>query len=118
MMSKQAVAAMILSLTVGAASFPRAVSGQLPSASTATLATANNYTALARGFTAIATNPAGLGMPGNPGFSLASCSAISGRIFFIFSKVAEILSFESFSNAVAQVIWEMLKLPASMGENA
>ncbi len=71
MMSKHTVAAMILSLTLGAASFPRAVSGQLPSASTATLATANNYTALARGFTAIATNPAGLGMPGNPGFSLA-----------------------------------------------
>ena len=71
MMSKQTVAAMILSLALGAASFPRAAAGQLPSASTATLATANNYTALARGFTGIALNPAGLGMPGNPGFSLA-----------------------------------------------
>ena len=71
MMSKQAVATMILSLTLGAVSFPRAAAGQLPSASTATLATANNYTALARGFTAIASNPAGLAMPGNPGFSLA-----------------------------------------------
>ena len=71
MMSKQTVAAMILFLALGAASFPRAAAGQLPSASTATLATANNYTALARGFTAIALNPAGLGMPGNPGFSLA-----------------------------------------------
>ena len=71
MMSKQAVFVMILSLAVGELSFPRAAAGQLPSASTATLATANNYTALARGFTAIALNPAGLGMPGNPGFSLA-----------------------------------------------
>ncbi len=44
---------------------------QLPSASPAVLATGNNYTALARGFTAIGVNPAGLGMPDNPGFSLA-----------------------------------------------
>ncbi len=71
MMSKQAVAAVNLCLTLAAVSFPRAVAGQLPSASTAALGTANNYTALARGFTAIALNPAGLGMPGNPGFSLA-----------------------------------------------
>ena len=70
MMSKRAVAALILSLALGAASFPGAASGQLPSAGTAALGTANNYTALARGFTAIALNPAGLGMPGNPGFSL------------------------------------------------
>jgi hypothetical protein len=45
--------------------------GQLPGASSATLATANNYMALARGFTAVGLNPAGLGMPGTPGFSLA-----------------------------------------------
>ena len=70
-MSKQTAATMILFLAVGAASFPRAASGQLPVAGTTALATANNYTALARGFTAIALNPAGLGMPGNPGFSLA-----------------------------------------------
>ena len=70
MMSKRAVAALTLSLALGAALFPGAASGQLPSPSTAVLGTANNYTALARGFTAIAVNPAGLGMPGNPGFSL------------------------------------------------
>ena len=70
MMSKRAVAALFLSLALGASSFPGAASGQLPSPSTAALGTANNYTALARGFTAIALNPAGLGMPGNPGFSL------------------------------------------------
>ena len=57
--------------SLGGLSVPRAAAGQLPSASTAALATANNYTALARGFTAIALNPAGLGMPGNPGFSLS-----------------------------------------------
>jgi len=71
MMSKKTATAVILSLAIGAASFPGAASGQLPSASTAALATANNYTALARGFTAIALNPAGLAMPGNPGFSLS-----------------------------------------------
>ena len=71
MVAKQTTVAMILFLAVGASSFPQAASGQLPVAGTAALATANNYTALARGFTAIALNPAGLGMPGNPGFSLA-----------------------------------------------
>ena len=71
MMSKKTVTAVILSLAIGAASFPGAASGQLPSASTAALATSNNYTALARGFTAIALNPAGLAMPGNPGFSMS-----------------------------------------------
>ena len=70
MMSKRAVATLILSLALGAASFPGTASGQLPSASTAPLGTANNYSTLARGFTAIALNPAGLGMPGNPRFSL------------------------------------------------
>ena len=70
MMSKQTATAMTLVLTLGGLSAPRAASGQLPSASTTALATANNYTALARGFTAIALNPAGLAMPGNPGFSL------------------------------------------------
>ena len=70
MMSKRAVATLILSLALGASSFPGTASGQLPSANTAVLGTANNYSALARGFTAISLNPAGLGMPGNPGFSL------------------------------------------------
>ncbi len=48
-------------------------SGQLPGASPATLGTANNYTVLARGFAAVGLNPAGLGMPGNPGSLLRSC---------------------------------------------
>ena len=47
------------------------VSAQLPAASPAVLGMGNNYTALARGFTAIGLNPAGLGMPDNPGFSMA-----------------------------------------------
>ena len=75
MMSWQAAAVMTLALALAAVSFPGAATGQLPSASTAPLATANNYTALARGFTAIALNPAGLGMPDNPGFSLVLPSA-------------------------------------------
>ena len=70
MISKRLVATLTLSLALAAASFPRAASSQLPSASTAALGTANNYTALARGFSAIALNPAGLAMAGNPGFSL------------------------------------------------
>ena len=55
----------MIALQVGGAS------AQLPSASPAVLGTGNNYTALARGFTAIGVNPAGLGMPDNPGFSMA-----------------------------------------------
>src|SRR5436305_14760384 len=49
---------------------PRA-HGQLVSASAASLALGDNYTALARGFNAINWNPAGLGMPENPFFSFS-----------------------------------------------
>ncbi len=45
--------------------------GQLPGASPATLGTANNYMALAKGFAAVGLNPAGLGLPGTEGFTLA-----------------------------------------------
>ena len=69
MMSKQ-TAAMTLLLALGALTSPNAASSQISAPSPAVLATANNYTALARGFTAIALNPAGLAMPGNPGFTL------------------------------------------------
>ena len=70
MMSKQTTVAITLALASGVIAFPCAASGQIASASPSALATANNYTALARGYTAIALNPAGLAMPGNPGFSL------------------------------------------------
>jgi len=46
-------------------------SAQLPQASAAALGLGNNVTASARGFAAIANNPAGLGHPGSPGFSMA-----------------------------------------------
>jgi len=48
-----------------------AAGAQLPSASPAALGMGDNYTALARGFGAVAWNPANLGLPGNPRFSLA-----------------------------------------------
>ncbi len=44
---------------------------QLQSASSAGLGTADNYTALARGFAALGLNPAALALPTSPGFSLA-----------------------------------------------
>lgn len=44
--------------------------GQLPNASTAAFAMGGNYTAMARGFEAVAWNPANLAMPGRPFFSL------------------------------------------------
>lgn len=48
-----------------------AAAAQLPSASAASLALGDNYTALARGYNAVSWNPAGLGMPDNPLFSFA-----------------------------------------------
>jgi hypothetical protein len=53
------------------AALPSAVTGQLPQASAASLGLGYNMTASARGFAAVANNPAGLGHPGSPGFSLA-----------------------------------------------
>ena len=49
---------------------------QVASASAAAFGMGDNFTALARGYNAVAWNPAGLGMPGNPGFSL---TVLSGR---------------------------------------
>jgi hypothetical protein len=46
------------------------LSAQIPSASAPALGLADNYSALARGFNAVAWNPAMLGMPDNPRFSL------------------------------------------------
>jgi hypothetical protein len=43
---------------------------QVPSASAPALGLADNYTAVARGFNAVAWNPAMLGMPDNPRFSI------------------------------------------------
>ena len=50
---------------------PGSGAGQLTPSSAAMLGTANNYTALAKGFSAMSLNPAGLGMPSSPSFSLA-----------------------------------------------
>ncbi|HEX9107040.1 MAG TPA: DUF5723 family protein [Longimicrobiales bacterium] len=50
---------------------PAPATAQLPSASTAALGLADNYTAAARGYNAIAWNPANLALSGNPGASLA-----------------------------------------------
>jgi hypothetical protein len=55
-----------------------AASAQLVSASAASLALGDNYTALARGFNAVAWNPAGLGMPDNPMASFAFAGRGSG----------------------------------------
>ncbi len=55
-------------VALGVAASPAAA--QLPSASTAGLGFADNYTAAARGYNAVAWNPANLGLPGNPGASL------------------------------------------------
>lgn len=46
------------------------IGAQLPSASAAALGAGDAYTALARGFNAVAWNPAGLAMTGNPRFSM------------------------------------------------
>jgi hypothetical protein len=66
--TSRVVRALALPLALACASAP--LSAQLPSASASALGLADNYSALARGFNAVAWNPAMLGMPGNPGFSI------------------------------------------------
>lgn len=48
----------------------RALGAQLPSSSAAGYGMAGNYTAMARGYEAVALNPANLAMPGRPIFSI------------------------------------------------
>lgn len=47
------------------------LNAQQSNASAAAFGMGGNYTAVARGYNAVAWNPANLGLPGNPGFSLA-----------------------------------------------
>jgi hypothetical protein len=54
-----------------------ALHAQLPNASPTATGLSNAYTARARGYDAVAWNPANLGMPGNPAFSLGLL-AVSG----------------------------------------
>src|SRR5438876_5528755 len=49
-----------------------AANGQLPNASTAAFAMGGNFTAVARGFEAVAWNPANLAMPGRPSVSFGA----------------------------------------------
>src|SRR5919199_3719364 len=65
-MTRLSSAAAIIALACAA----HPAAAQLPSASAVALGSGDNYTALARGYNAVAWNPAGLAMPGNPGFSL------------------------------------------------
>src|SRR3954469_15356340 len=51
---------------------------QLVSASATSLSVADNYTVLARGFNAVAWNPANLGLPGNPLLSFGFAGRGSG----------------------------------------
>ena len=60
-------AAAALALTVIPSVAQAQIGNPLPQA----VGMAGNYTALARGFGAVSWNPAGLGMPDNPGFSLS-----------------------------------------------
>lgn len=52
------------------AGFSMPVAAQLPSASAAAFGMGGNYVAEARGFNAMAWNPANLGLPGGPAFSI------------------------------------------------
>jgi hypothetical protein len=60
-----------LSLLTLLASGPVGAAAQLPQASATALGMGFNMTASARGFAAVANNPAGLGHPSSPGFSMA-----------------------------------------------
>ncbi|MBI4408497.1 MAG: conjugal transfer protein TraF, partial [Gemmatimonadetes bacterium] len=63
--------AALLALGCGLGAVVSPARAQLPSASARALGLGDNYAALARGYAAVAWNPANLGMPGNPSFSIA-----------------------------------------------
>jgi len=65
---RKSMTALVLTLFVLILS--QSAEAQLTQGSAAALGMGNNYTAMARGINAMSFNPAGLGMPGNPGFSL------------------------------------------------
>jgi hypothetical protein len=67
---RSVIRAVLIALAMACA-YALPLRGQLPSASAPALGLADNYTAVARGFNAVAWNPAMLGMPDNPRFSLA-----------------------------------------------
>ncbi|MEX2281539.1 MAG: DUF5723 family protein [Gemmatimonadota bacterium] len=67
MTTRSPIVTLVLSLLMTAT----AAHAQLPSASSNALGMAENFTAAARGYHAIAWNPALLGLPGGPGTSLA-----------------------------------------------
>lgn len=72
-MTKQTVirAAVASAVFALATATPHSLTAQLANASAVTLGQGGNATATARGFAAVASNPAGLGMYDSPGFSLA-----------------------------------------------
>lgn len=70
-MARQMNRTVTLGSVIAATLIAASAGAQLPSASPAALGMGDNYTALARGFGAVAWNPANLGLPGNPRFSLA-----------------------------------------------
>jgi hypothetical protein len=61
----------LVGLVLFALSSVRPLHAQISPATAAGLGMGNNYTALARGVSALSFNPAGLGMPGTPGFGLS-----------------------------------------------
>ena len=67
--SRGAVRGAVLSLAIACA-YSVPLRAQLPSASAPALGLADNFSALAKGFNAVAWNPAMLGMPDNPRFSI------------------------------------------------
>ncbi|MEJ2678568.1 MAG: conjugal transfer protein TraF [Gemmatimonadota bacterium] len=67
--------AVVLALVLGAAP----LAAQLGNASPASLGMGDNYTALARGLNAPYWNPAGLGMPDNPAFSISLLPMRAGQ---------------------------------------
>jgi hypothetical protein len=68
LMTKRTAAAVLAAAVTMLA--PAAAAAQLASPSVAALGMGDSYTAAARGYAAVAWNPAGLALSGNPGFSM------------------------------------------------
>ena len=73
MISRRTIRAIVRTAVIAfamACAYALPLGAQLPSASAPALGMADNYSAIAKGFNAVAWNPALLGMPDNPRFSL------------------------------------------------
>jgi len=97
-------------LILGGLLVPGALAAQLPRTTARALGMMHSQTAAARGYEAIAWNPALLGMPGRPGFSLSLPQAALGTWSNAFSA-GDVLKYEGDTLTTADKDTILAKIP-------